>query len=96
MTTVEVSRSSDLGPALRAERLEQGTSQLALAEIAGVGRQWLNAFEMGDKPSAPLDMVMRVADALGVSVMLNRPVRHAPGNVPEPVDLNDLLERFRQ
>lgn len=39
---------------------------------------------------------MRVADALGVSVMLNRPVRHAPGNVPEPVDLNDLLERFRQ
>ena len=69
---------------------------MALAEIAGVGRQWLNAFEMGDKPSAPLDMVMRVADALGVSLLLTRPVRRAPGNLPEPVDLNVLLDRFRQ
>ena len=71
-----------------------GTASWRWPRSAGVGRQWLNAFEMGDKPSAPLDMVMRVADALGVSLLLTRPVRRAPGNLPEPLTSTYLLDRF--
>ncbi|WP_370291501.1 helix-turn-helix domain-containing protein [Nocardioides sp.] len=71
MATVRVRRASDLGPALRDVRTAEAITQSALANLAGVGRQWLNAFEMGDKPTAPIDMVMRVAAALGVSINLD-------------------------
>ncbi|WP_203337547.1 helix-turn-helix domain-containing protein [Nocardioides limicola] len=95
MTTVRVERASDLGPALRNVRVAEAITQSALANIAGVGRQWLNAFEMGDKPTAPLDMVMRVAAALGVSVSLTASAADqaaadtADGDL---VDLDELLD----
>jgi len=79
MTTVRVQKASDLGPALRDVRTAEDITQSALANLAGVGRQWLNAFEMGDKPTAPLDMVMRVAAALGVAVHLDASTPTASG-----------------
>ena len=72
-TAIQVSRPDDIGPALREARLAEGLTQAALAELANVGRQWLNSFEMGGKGSAPLDMVMRVIAALDVPVVLTRP-----------------------
>lgn len=66
--------------------------QSALAQLADVGRQWLNAFEMGDKASAPLDMVMRTIAALDVSVTLSRPVPPARANEEEPADLGALID----
>lgn len=92
-TVVTATRPDDLGPALREVRIADDLTQSALASMAGVGRQWLNAFEAGDKPSAPLDMVMRVIAALGVSVALSRPVpTDPPWADMEPVDLDALID----
>lgn len=95
MTTVEVSRPDDLGPALREVRLAEEISQSALAQLAAVGRQWLNAFELGEKPSAPLDMVMRVAAALDTQVRLTAPVpaQSNPIDDGDPIDLDEVLAR---
>lgn len=90
MTTVRVERAHDLGPALRDVRVAEAITQSALANIAGVGRQWLNAFEMGDKPTAPLDMVMRVAAALGVSVSLAASTADTGADDTAGTDLVDL------
>ncbi len=94
MATIEVSRADDLGPALREVRLAERLSQSGLAQAAGVGRQWLNAFELGQKSSASLDMVMRVVAALDVRVVLVRPRPPQPGELEEPIDLDDLIDRL--
>ena len=67
-----------------------------MAELANVGRQWLNSFEMGEKASAPLDMVMRVIAALDVAVVLTRPSLAATGANPEPVEAFDLDEHLKE
>jgi transcriptional regulator with XRE-family HTH domain len=94
MATVTASRADDLGPALRKARVAEGTTQSALAEIAGVGRQWLNSFEMGDKPSAPLDMVMRVAHALHVTVTLTEAPPAKSAYDDEQIDLDTHLAEY--
>lgn len=96
MATVTVHRPDDLGPELREIRLEQGVTQAALAEKAKVGRQWLNAFELGDKWTAPLDMVYRVLSALKVTVELEpepSPRPRDPDNPAHHIDLNAILDR---
>ncbi len=98
MTTKVVNRADDLGPALREVRVADGITQAALAALADVGRQWLNSFEMGDKPSAPLDMVMRVASALDVTLVLapldsSRMGMREPVD-EEPIDLEAHLKKF--
>ena len=93
-TMVEVSRADDLGPAMREARMADGITQAALAELAQVGRQWLNAFEMGEKASAPLDMVMRVIAALDISVVLTRPPLSTTAAEPEPSEAFDLDEHL--
>lgn len=95
MTTIEIGRAADLGPALREVRIADSLTQTDLAEAAGVGRQWLNAFEAGDKPSARLDMVLRIIDILDVSVTLTRPTRHPTADpVSDPFDLDAFLKSF--
>lgn len=93
-TPLTVVRPDDLGPALRAARVEEGMTQAALARIAGVGRQWLNSFESGEKQSAPLDMVMRVIAALDSPVTLTRPALPDSSDTSEPVDLDILLSEY--
>lgn len=93
MTTISVHRPDDLGPLLRDVRLELGVTQSALAAKAKVGRQWLNAFELGDKWTAPLDLVYRVLSALEVTVeMVPEPAPH-PDADDDLIDLNELLDR---
>lgn len=94
MATVEVSGARALGPALRQARIQEEINQSALADLAAVGRQWLNAFEMGDKPTAPMDMVLRVAAALGVTVVLHPPQPPDATDEDAPVDLDELLGGF--
>jgi transcriptional regulator with XRE-family HTH domain len=96
-TQIKVSRADDLGPALREARLADDLTQAALAELAHVGRQWLNAFEMGEKASAPLDMVMRVIAALDVTVVLTRPALAAStvdAEASEAFDLDKHLSGY--
>lgn len=92
-----MSRPDDIGPALREARLADGLSQAALAELAHVGRQWLNSFEMGEKVSAPLDMVMRVIAVLDAPVLLTRPSLSATAVNPEAsegFDLDEYLSEY--
>ncbi len=69
-TKVRAKRPGEVGPLLRDLRRAADLTQADLADRAQVGRQWLNAFERGDKASAPLDMVMRVAAALDARLVL--------------------------
>jgi len=96
--------ASQLGEVTRQARLDAGISQSELAQRSRVGRQWLNAFEAGDKPTAPLDMIMRVAEALGVELVLaparnpakvaaqGRP-RDVPASSSSSPALDDVLRR---
>jgi len=96
-TPLEISRPDDIGPALREVRLSEEITQSALAQIAGVGRQWLNSFEMGERSFAPFDMVLRVITALGVPVLLTRPAQpRAVADDAAPVDLDFLLREYDQ
>jgi transcriptional regulator with XRE-family HTH domain len=69
---IPISDASEIGELVREARLQSGTSQAALAEAAGVGRQWLNEFELGKKPSAPIDMVLRVLTQTQTALVLQR------------------------
>ena len=77
--TVEVLASDlrnqpQIGRVLRARRKALGITQQDTARLAGVSPQWLSGFENG-KGSCGLRSVMRVADALGVSLAVHeRPV----------------------
>ncbi|MGP9723336.1 helix-turn-helix domain-containing protein [Corynebacterium sp. AOP40-9SA-29] len=92
MTTVNVHRPDDLGPELREVRLEKKITQSTLAEKASVGRQWLNAFELGDKWTAPLDMVYRVLSALEVTVVMDPEPRAAPRSGHDFIDINLIVD----
>jgi HTH-type transcriptional regulator / antitoxin HipB len=60
---------ADFGAAVRGARMAAGLSQQALAERAGVGRQWLVAVEAG-KPRAGLSHLLRLVAALGLALEL--------------------------
>ncbi len=60
----------DLGAAVRSARRAARLSQAALAERAGVSRQWLSRLETGSNPGAELRKVLDVLAALGLAVTL--------------------------
>jgi HTH-type transcriptional regulator/antitoxin HipB len=60
----------DLGAALRDARRAAGLSQEALADRAGVSRQWLSRLETGTNPGAELRKVLDVLAALGLAFKL--------------------------
>ena len=88
----------DLAATVRGRRLELGLSQADIARLAGVSRQWVNEFESG-KPTAELRLVIRLLDALRLSLTLDE--RDGSGRVAQPsasnpVDLDALLDDYRQ
>jgi y4mF family transcriptional regulator len=65
---VTVARDArDAGAAIHAARLERGLTQGRLAELAGVGRQWLVAVEQGHD-RAELTKIVAVISALGMNL----------------------------
>ena len=100
--TVTITDASEIGELVRDTRLQAGTSQAAVARAAGVGRQWLNEFELGKKPSAPIDLVLRVLAQTKISmVLLHRDdtgLKGRHGHDEEwdgvgEIDLGDILDR---
>lgn len=88
----------DLAVAVRGRRLGLGLSQADVARRARVSRQWIGEIESG-KPTAELQLVIRLVDALGLCLSLDE--RDAPAREPEPaapagVDLDALLDEYRQ
>lgn len=73
-----MNRVEAFGLAVREARLSAGLSQEALAEKAGLHRNWISLIERGINPPA-LDSIFLVADALGTSaaVLLGAAERRA-------------------
>jgi transcriptional regulator with XRE-family HTH domain len=59
--------SSDVGTNIRLLREARGMSRPVLAGLCGRGPDWLKKIESGDRPLTNYHLLLRVADALGVS-----------------------------
>lgn len=95
MRQVRVTR--DLATSLRARRLELGLTQAELAARAGVARSWLASVERG-KPGAEVGLILRLLDALGLSIYISAPASDEPAQDQRAtgrVDIDELLERLR-
>ena len=68
-----IDSSFGLGAALRAARRQRGLRLQDVALGAGVGVRFLSELERG-KPTARLAEMLRVASALGVSVVVRDPL----------------------
>jgi len=78
MVPAAIHSVAELGAALRAERKALGLNQADLALAAGVGLRFVVELEAG-KPTVRLGLVLRVVDALGVSLQLGdltTPISH--------------------
>jgi len=79
--------------AVRGRRHDLGISQAELANRAGVSRKWISEFEAG-KATAELGLVLRVLDALALSLELGETPSTRGKGSPE-VDLDLLPESLR-
>ncbi len=84
----------DVAAAVRGRRQALGLSQGELASMAGVSRDWMNYFE-GGKPTVELAHVLRVLDALDLRLDLDEGGSRQDAPTASPVDLDDLLEEYR-
>ena len=100
---IRITDASEIGDLVREARLQAGTAQAALARAAGVGRQWLNEFELGKKPSAPIDMVLRVLAQTKTSMVLlyrdgagskDRDDQDEEFEGVAEIDLDDIVDRL--
>jgi len=82
----------DLGALIRDRRHKLGITQQELADKAGVSRVWLVALEHG-KPSAQMDLVLRVLRELGLSLRVDsgRPAASSKG-----IDLGAVLQASKK
>ncbi|MGC1206404.1 MAG: helix-turn-helix transcriptional regulator [Ornithinimicrobium sp.] len=76
----------DLGAAVREARSRAGLSQQAVADRAGVPRQWVSRLETGSNPGAELRKVLDLLAALDLMVVL------APVPQPSNDPFDDLFE----
>lgn len=65
MEPIAIDSSNDLGPLVRARRVELGLNQTELADVAHTTLRFISELERG-KPSAQVDGVLRVLAALGI------------------------------
>ena len=77
----------DLGAAVRDARSQAGLSQQAVADRAGVPRQWVSRLETGSNPGAELRKVLDLLAALDLMVVL------APVPQPSEDPFDDLFKR---
>ena len=81
----------DIAAAVKGRRHDLGLSQDRLARQAGVSRKWISEFEAG-KPTAELQLVLRVLDALGFQLRLDPADRTRGTGRRDAIDLDILLE----
>lgn len=94
--------AGDVGAAVRDGRRKLGLRQKELARKAGVSRQWLVELEKG-KAGAPLGLVLRTMDALGITLIADAKMPEAKktrtkktAGRRKPVDINGLLDNLRK
>lgn len=69
---MSITQARQLGAAVRAERVRREVTQHRLAQDSGVSRAWLARFETGH-PTASIEQVLRVLNALGLAIELAPP-----------------------
>lgn len=98
---MRVRTPSELGALIRDHRRRLKLDQKSLAAKVGVSRQWVVDVEKG-KPGAPLALVLRTLDALGI--VLDARQVPAPGPkdktkshaVDAYVDINSIVAKARK
>lgn len=85
---LKINSPRDLGAAVRGRRISLGFSQAEVARQAGVSRPWLSNVEAG-KPSAEFGRILRLLDALRLSVQLE-----VSPEIARTVDLDALLLEY--
>jgi HTH-type transcriptional regulator / antitoxin HipB len=90
---MRIRTAHDLAALARGRRLDRGWSQVEVARRAGVSRKWVSDFETG-KDSVDLAAVLRLLDALDVTLSsVDSASTDEPGS-GDRVDLDDLLEKY--
>lgn len=86
----------DIGQAIRDNRRRLGLDQDDLATRVGVSRKWLIDVERG-KPGAPIGLLLRTLDALGLRVSLDTigTSRKRPGKPVSTIDIDRVLDRAK-
>jgi HTH-type transcriptional regulator/antitoxin HipB len=77
----------ELAAGIRAERKRLGLSQAALAERAGVGRDWIIGLEKG-KSTAEIGLILRTLRALGLTLQFSS---ESETTLRGRIDLDELL-----
>ena len=88
---MKIGSPRDLAAAVRGRRASLGLSQADLAKRAGVSRPWLSNVEAG-KPTAEFGRIIRLLDALGLSLHLDLTSSDITG--ADTVDLDALLSEY--
>jgi y4mF family transcriptional regulator len=84
----------DIAAVVRGRRLDLGLSQAQLARQAGVSRKWISEFESG-KSTAELGLVLRVLDALDLSLELVEQADLSRDQSRGAIDLDAVLKQLR-
>ncbi len=91
---MRVNSINDLAAAVRGRRLALGLTQAGLAGRIGVSRDWVNYFESG-KPTVELILVLRVLEALDLTLEVTEPGYERTSRMGGPTDLDALLDEYR-
>lgn len=85
----------DLAAAVRGRRGDLRMSQAELAVRADVSRKWIYEFEAG-KPNAEVGLLLRVLDALGLTLEVTPDGQAEAASRSEAVDLDALIDEHRR
>lgn len=83
----------DLGKILRAERIKQGLSQKALADMAGVAKRSIIYWENGEK-SMSVESADKIFKALHITITLGDETLHQHGT--ETIEPAAWADHFRK
>ena len=91
---MQVNSIQDMAAAVRGRRQDLGLSQADLAKRVGVSRVWVNSFEAG-KPTVAFGLVLRLLDALGLSIDLAEGGGGEGSSTSGSINLDHLLDEYR-
>src|SRR5262245_2344635 len=93
---IPVRTPKDVGALIRDRRRRLGLDQATLAECVGVSRQWIIDAE-GGKARAPIGLLLRTLDVLGVTLAVDEGTWPAPAVRPGAApDIDAIVRRSRK
>jgi HTH-type transcriptional regulator/antitoxin HipB len=92
---IPVRTPKDIGAVIRDRRRRLKLDQRTLAERVGVSRQWIIDAERG-KPRAPITLVLRTLDVLGLSFAIEEAPKAPPAVTDAEHDVDAIVRRARK